>query len=121
MLGRQSAHDPRSNSVQTMKPMTPLKPMESMKPMQEISPLSERGWWPEEFGKPSSAGSQNDLRYAFFPQQRRLVIERQRELCIYDSGGYDINGISQSSGQEHAVRFTTNGRDVALDALVRLA
>lgn len=105
--------------MEAMKSMEPLKPME---PMQEMPPLANGvTWWPEEFGTPSTAGSQNDLRYAFFPQKRRLVIERHRELAIYDSGGHDIDGVSQSDGHERVLSFTSSGRDVALDTLRRLA
>jgi hypothetical protein len=31
-------------------------------------------WWPAELGSPSSSGGQNDARYAYFPQSRRLAI-----------------------------------------------
>ena len=57
-------------------------------------------WWLGELGMSSSAGSQKVLRYAFFPKARRLLVEHYRRLKIYDSGGYDINGVSQSSGHE---------------------
>jgi hypothetical protein len=99
----------------------PMKPMKPMQPLEEMQPLAhDARWWPEEFGTPSSVGSQNDVRYAFFAHKRRLVIERKRELAIYDSAGYDINGVAQSNA-EHAISFTTNGHDVPLDSLARLA
>ena len=42
-----------------------------MKPMK----APER-WWPEELGEnPSSAGGQNDARYAFFGEKRRLAVD----------------------------------------------
>ena len=33
-----------------------------------------KAWWPAELGNPSSTGGQNDARYAYFPQSRRLAI-----------------------------------------------
>src|ERR1700722_15061370 len=33
-------------------------------------------WWPAELGNPASAGAQNDLRYAFFSDPRRLAIQQ---------------------------------------------
>ena len=33
-------------------------------------------WWPDDFGQPSMSGSQNGIRYAFFPEKRRLLIEQ---------------------------------------------
>ena len=32
-------------------------------------------WWPTDLGAPASTGAQNDMRYACFPEQRRLVVE----------------------------------------------
>src|SRR5918993_4697350 len=43
-------------------------------------------WWPPELGQPSSAGSQNDLRYAIFPAAHRLSIERGGQVTLYDTG-----------------------------------
>jgi hypothetical protein len=31
-------------------------------------------WWPNGLGHPAAVGGQNDLRYAIFPETRRLVI-----------------------------------------------
>ncbi len=47
--------------MEPMKPMAPMKPMEPMKPM-----AKSEAWWPADLGDPSSSGSQNDMRYAFF-------------------------------------------------------
>ena len=32
-------------------------------------------WWPAGLGRPGAVGAQNDLRYAVFPETRRLVID----------------------------------------------
>src|SRR5258708_7455340 len=32
-------------------------------------------WWPPGLGRPGAVGAQNDLRYAVFPETRRLVID----------------------------------------------
>ena len=73
-----------------MEPMKPMKPMEPMKPMS-----GGEKWWPDELGQPSSSGSQNNMRYAFFPKARRLLIEKQGNLTTYDSG--DLPGPAASS------------------------
>src|SRR6187431_2754412 len=55
----------------TMKPMKPMQPMTPMKPLQ----APER-WWPEGLGEnPSSAGGQNQTRYAFFADKQRLAVD----------------------------------------------
>jgi len=41
--------------------------MEPMKPMKPMEPMSGgEQWWPNDLGEPSSTGSQNGMRYAFF-------------------------------------------------------
>jgi hypothetical protein len=95
--------------------LEPMKPMQPMQPM-ELMP-NDGEWWPEDLGAPASTGSQNDIRYAFFPAKRRLVIERKDRLEIYDSGEYAIEGVMQSLVHEHALRFSSNGRNFALDVL----
>ena len=41
------------------------------------------GWWPAELGAPSSTGSQNNLRYAYFPEARRLAVDIAGKLTVY--------------------------------------
>jgi hypothetical protein len=50
-----------------------MKPMKSMKPM-----IGGEKWRPDDLGQPSTSGSQNGIRYAFFPEKHRLLIEQGR-------------------------------------------
>ena len=85
--------------MKPMKPMEKMKPMKPMEPMEPMKPMSGgETWWPKDLGQPSSSGGQNDLRYAFFPDNQRLVIERGGETTTYDSGDHDIGGVEQQSG-----------------------
>jgi hypothetical protein len=43
-------------------------------------------WWPAGLGRPGAVGAQNDLRYAVFPETRRLVIDDQGTVSVYDTG-----------------------------------
>ena len=64
-----------------MEPMKPMKPMEGMKPMEPMKPMEWAApWWPGDFGSPSSSGAQNGMKYAFFPEKRRLLVERDGKL-----------------------------------------
>lgn len=78
------------------------------------------GWWPEEFGTPSSSGAQNDLRYAFFPGTRRLAISRAGETSVYDTGEHMISGVSQQQGGDQSLSFTSQFGTVRLHDLQRL-
>ena len=92
-----------------MEPMKPMKPMEPM-------PATEK-WWPDELGHASSSGSQNGVRYAFFPDKRRLLIEDQGNLRTYASGDHQINGVSQQQSHGHSLAFTSQSGIVNLDEL----
>ena len=53
-------------------------------------------WWPEELGRPSATGAQGGMRYACFPDARRVVVEQAGSVTVYDSGDHRISGVSQS-------------------------
>ncbi|WP_159950702.1 SHOCT domain-containing protein [Rhizobium sp. 18065] len=65
------------------------------------------GGWPAELGHPASVGSQNNLRYAFFPQSRRLVIDLAGQQTIYDTGDHHIGGFSQQQSGDQSLTFTS--------------
>ncbi len=69
--------------------------------------VSGGNWWPEELGAPSSSGSQNDLRYAFFPGTRRLAVEVGGEMTVYDTGDHMISGVSQQQSGDQSLSFTS--------------
>jgi hypothetical protein len=95
-----------------MEPMKPMKPMEPMKPM-----AGAEKWWPDELGDPSSTGSQNNLRYAFFPKAHRLLIEKDGKRSTYDSGDHRISGVHQSGDLP---TFSTQNGAVRLDELKKV-
>jgi len=64
-------------------------------------------WWPEDLGHASSTGAQNDLRYAFFPQARRLAIDMGGRIAVYDTKDHQIGGFSQQQGGDQSLSFTS--------------
>jgi Short C-terminal domain len=77
---------------------------------------SAGAWWPADLGTPASSGAQNDLRYAYFPAVRRLAIQRNGRLELYDTGEHRISGVSQQqqgSGAQ-APTFTSDKGHVRL-------
>ena len=55
-------------------------------------------WWPAHFGAPAATGGQNQVRYAYFPSMRRLVVERNSRLSVYDTLDHQIGGVAQQQG-----------------------
>jgi hypothetical protein len=72
-------------------------------------------WWSEELGTPSATGSQNNLRYAVFPDKRRLAIDMGGRVTVYDTADHQIGGFSQQQSGNASLSFTSQ------HGLVRLA
>ena len=79
------------------------------------------GSWPAGLGQPSSTGSQNSLRYAVFPQTRRLAIDFGGRIEIYDTGDHQITGVSQQQSGDQSLSFTSQHGLVSLSDLPRVA
>ena len=98
--------------------MEPMKPMAPMAPMKPMDPMpAQKRWWPEDFGEPSTSGSQNGMRYAFFPAKARLLVEQDGTLTSYDSGNHRIQGVAQQDSHTRSVTFTSQDGIVDLDQL----
>jgi hypothetical protein len=97
-----------------MEPMKKMEPMKTMEPSKWMD-----AWWPAHLGEPSSAGAQNGLRYAFFMEAHRLLIERDGTVTVYDSGPHQISGIYQPTDVSQ-IRFTGNHGNVDLGSLRKL-
>ncbi len=77
-------------------------------------------WWPSELGNPSSTGSQNNLRYAYFPASNRLAIDDGGRIEVYDTSGYDIGGFGQQQSGDASLTFTSPRGIVRVDRLPRV-
>lgn len=56
-------------------------------------------WWPAALGKPSQAGGQNALAYAYFLQDHCLAVRRENTVVLYDTRGHSVTGISAQNHQ----------------------
>jgi ketosteroid isomerase-like protein len=66
-------------------------------------------------GRPGAVGAQTDLRYAVFPDTRRLVIDDdQGKITVYDTGDHRIFGVAQAQSSDQTLSFTSQ------DGLVRV-
>ncbi|MGA0530710.1 SHOCT domain-containing protein [Hansschlegelia sp. KR7-227] len=74
-------------------------------------------WWPEELGSPSSTGAQNGRRYAVFPAERRLAVERDGRVVLYDTGDHRIGGASQQQGGHSTLSFSTDRGSIGVEDL----
>lgn len=73
--------------------------------------------WPTAFGRPSASGSQGATRYAYFAEARRLAVDRDGRVTVYDTGRHRIFGVSQSQSRGERLAFTADDGTVDLDGL----
>ncbi len=64
-------------------------------------------WWPAELGSPNGSGGQNNVRYAYFSNARRLAVEFNGTVTVYDTLDHSIGGVSQQQGGGASVTFTS--------------
>lgn len=84
-----------------------------MWPMQQVQP-----WWPPHLGQPNSSGSQNNLHYAYFADARRLAINDDGFIYLYDTGDHWISGVSQQqSNNQRSIAFTSQYGNVDVSKL----
>lgn len=77
--------------------------------------------WEDEFAGASIRGAQNDMRYAVFPDQKRLIVMRGGKRYTYALGDHEIIGVAQQ--QSNAVQglvFQTRRGTIAEADLTQL-
>lgn len=77
---------------------TAVFPASTPQAAQSHGGFTSANWWPADLGVPSSAGAQNDTRYAIFPSTRRLAIQIDGVTKIFDTGEHQIGGVQQQQG-----------------------
>jgi hypothetical protein len=62
-------------------------------------------WWPRELGAPNATGSQNNVKYAYFADARRLAVNTGGDVWVYDTLDHRIGGFSQQQGMGGSISF----------------
>jgi hypothetical protein len=83
----------------------PMNPTASLfaAPAPGVSP----DWWPSDLRWPNSTGAQNGVRYAYFAQARRLAIEVNGSVTVYDTQDHQLGGFSQQQSYGSSVTFSS--------------
>lgn len=68
---------------------------------------SSGNWWPAGLQFPNSTGAQNNVRYAYFANIRRLAIEVNGHVTLYDTLDHQIGGFSQQQSVGGSITFTS--------------
>jgi hypothetical protein len=57
------------------------------------------------------------MRYAYFRQARRLAVDVDGEVCVYDTLDHDIGGFSQQQSHGGSITLTSQHGPVNLSDL----
>ena len=68
---------------------------------------SSGNWWPAGLQFPTSTGAQNNMRYAYFASIKRLAIDVNGHVSLYDTLDHQISGFSQQQSGGSSVTFTS--------------
>lgn len=77
--------------------------------------IASAQWWPENLGPPISSGRQNNTRYAVFA--RRLALDVDGHISVYDTLDHQISGVSQQQGGADSLTFNSQFGTVSLASL----
>lgn len=80
-------------------------------------PDPEDNWWPFDLGVPNATGAQNNVRYAYFANSRRLAVKTGNEVWVYDTLDHQIGGFSQQQGMGSSIIFSSQYGTVNLSSL----
>lgn len=64
---------------------------------QQPQAITGSAWWPSELGQPASSGGQNTVRYAYFPDARRIAFDpgNGAPIILLDTLDHQIGGFGQ--------------------------
>jgi hypothetical protein len=79
--------------------------------------LASGQWWPAELGSPNGTGGQNQIRYAYFNPARRLAVDLNGHVTVYDTLDHQIGGVSQQQGGGSSLTFTSQYGTVGVSSL----
>ena len=82
-----------------------------------LVPDPSANWWPSELGSPNASGSQNNMRYAYFANARRLAVDSGGEVWVYDTQDHQIGGFSQQQGSGSSITLSSQFGTVNLASL----
>ena len=71
------------------------------------APGTTGDWWPADLRWPNNTGAQNGVRYAYFAQARRLVIDIGGTVSVHDTLDHQIGGFSQQQSVGGTLSFNS--------------
>ena len=82
-------------------------PMDSAASSACVTMPAGESWWPASFGHPAATGDQHGIRYAYFPDRDRLLVQQGARITSYDTTGRQITGFAQEQSTASRICFTS--------------
>jgi hypothetical protein len=57
------------------------------------------------------------MRYAYFPDKQRLLIQQGAHLEAYDTAGHHLTGVAQEQGHSRSLTFSSDAGPIDLKHL----
>ena len=110
-IGDMVNHDLKARVAAAIEELARAEPGDDPSARPAPSPGSD--WWGEDLGRPASTGAQNGMRYACFPERRRLAVDRDGRVTLYDTGAHRLTGFAQAQSGSPTLSFS--GPDGPID------
>lgn len=109
----------QGNAGNAALPDTPFFSSASASPSESSSSTGDdsNAWWPSDLGSPSSVGTQDSMRYAYFANAHRLAIDDKGDVRIYDTLDHQISGFSQQQGGTDRLALSSQNGTIELSTL----
>lgn len=66
-------------------------------PSPSVKPADQpQRWWPDGFGDPTADGLISGMRYAYFPERDRLLMQHNLRTRYFDTTGYVVDAVIQT-------------------------
>ena len=60
------------------------------------------------------------MRYAYFPDRHRLVVDRDGRVAVYDTSHHRLSGVSQQQSRHQSLVFTSQHGTIGLESFVEV-
>jgi hypothetical protein len=84
---------------------------------QEISAATCSPWLPLQLRTPSASAARGDIKFAFFAEKRRLLIENSGQWVLYDCGDHQIRAIRARLDPSEELTFTSQRGELPIAEL----
>jgi hypothetical protein len=85
-----------------------------------MSSRKSKPWWPAALGTPSTFGTLDTLRYAYFPEIHRLAVVRIDDIVLYDTADHHFRGAWQDHGETIGLSFASQRGRVLVSSLTQI-